>query len=335
MLVILHGRLRKIAVVFVAASLIGCSSCNPEKKHHRYTTKLFHLQDGIWTPAPESEHVSEYVVSRRGVLWTLDASGRLSKMDGGRWTRFGNTEFREPTRLGVPMRHLALWGEGVWKTTAEGAACFNGKSWRLDKGTLKTDWPVDIVSDGSGIWIIDFYGNLSHFDGNNWTVQNLQTISSAPPPQGWRYWLDADVPARLALTGDGRLWIFWHGLWRQEGGGWREIPVQNLDLTRALLVGHDEGGVWLASGEGIVLVTADGRVGAHHSWGEMGLPRQPAIGSLAVAGGRTWVATSGGLLVFDGQHWRNIGHPAGYDWIEDVAVATDGSAWVLGVKELP
>ena len=148
--------------------------------------------------------------------------------------------------------------------------------------------------------------------------------------------MDADEPARLTVTGDGRLWIFWHGLWRKDGEVWGEIRVAGLDLTRALLIGHDEDSVWLRSGDAeVVSITADGVIKARHTWREMGLSGKPEIRSLAVAGGRIWVGSSGGLLVLDGERWRNLGHPVDYDWIVDVVVSPHASAWVLGLKELP
>ncbi len=312
-------------------------SAQPSKYGPSYAHKLFRLHDGIWTPAPAFTDRAQFALSKRGVLWTLDLSGQLSSLNGERWTHFGGTGFGEPKdRLAVGMHRLMLRDEEVWKATAKGVASFNGKAWRLYESVLKTEWPVDMVAGRSGVWLVDFYGNLSHFDGENWTVENLKTISSAPPPQGWGYWLDADQPARLTMTGNGRLWIFWHGLWRREGEGWGEIRVPGLNLTRALLIGHDDDSVWLRSEDAeIVSVTADGVVRARHSWREMGLSKRPEIRSLAAADGRIWVASSGGLFVLDGERWRNLGHPVDYDWIVDVAVAPHGSAWVLGLKELP
>jgi len=66
-----------------------------------------------------------------------------------------------------------------------------------------------MVAGRSGVWIVDFYGNLSHFDAEDWTAENLKTITSAPPPKDGL--AGCDQPARLTMTGDGRLWIFWHG----------------------------------------------------------------------------------------------------------------------------
>jgi hypothetical protein len=312
-------------------------SAQPSKYGPNYVPKLFRFDDGKWTAAPTFTDRAEFALSKRGVLWTLDLTGQLSSLDGDRWTQFGRTEFGEATDpLGVPMHRLALRDEEVWKATAKGVARFSGKSWRLFDNVLRTDWPVDMVAGRSGVWIVDFYGNLSHFDGKNWTVENLKTIASAPPPLGWNYWMDADEPARLTMTGNGGLWIFWHGLWRQEGETWGQVRVPGLNLTRALLIGHDEDSVWLRSEEAeIVSITAEGGVRSRHNWHEMGLSKRPEIRSLAVADGRVWVASSGGLLVLDGEHWQNVGHPADYDWIVDVTVAPRGSAWVWAVKELP
>jgi hypothetical protein len=329
---------RTIAAIFIAASLVIYISCATQrKKGHNYASKLFHFKDGAWVPTPAFADRAGYAVSSHGTLWIWNRSGELSKLDGEHWTHYGKTEFGEPKdALAIPVTRVALQDEDLWRVTGKGVARFNGKSWRLYEDALKTDWPIDMVADHSGVWLIDFYGNLSHFDGENWTIQSLKAISSAPPPPGWGYWLDADEPPRLTLTGDGRLWVFWHGLWRQDGEGWREIRLQGLGLNRALLIGHDQDSVWLRSEDSdIVSVAADGTIRALYSWRKMGLSRKPEISSLAVASGRIWVASSGGLIVFDGQRWKDMGWPSDYSWITSVDLAPDGTAWVQGVKEVP
>jgi len=332
-----EGKATLIAAIFIAVSLIANVSCAGErKKGHNFASKLFHFKNGVWTPAPAFADRAGFALSSRGILWIWDRSGELGKLDGELWTRYGKTQFGEPKdRLATPMTRVALQDDVLWKVTSKGVARFNGKSWRLYEEALKTDWPIDMVAGPSGVWIIDFYGNLSHFDDGKWTIQSLNVISSAPPPPGWNHWLDADEPPRLILTGDGRLWVFWHGLWRQDGEGWNEIRLQDLGLSRALLIGHDEDTVWLRSqGSDIVSVAADGTTRERYSWRKMGLSRQPEIRSLTVVSKRIWVATSEGLIVFDGQRWNSMGWPSDYSWIVSIAPAPDGSAWVRGVKVL-
>ena len=321
-----------VAVAFCAGILHLLDGPRVGRKGLSLAHKLFRFKDGIWTPSPAIPgDWGRFEISSRGTLWIAAFDG-LSRLDGDRWTHYGKKEFGTSTdwiRGG-----LALHDEEVWGATKEGAVRFNGQSWHFFKDALKTDWPTDTVAGRSGIWIIDDYGNLSHFDGLHWTIRSLKTILSAPPPAGWTYWLDADVPPRLAMTGDGRLWVFWHGLWWQDGEEWREIRIEGVDFTQALLIGHDADSVWLRLGgtSEIVAVTAEGRVTARYGWREMGLSGRPEIRALAASKGRIWVATSAGLLVFGGGLWQNLGWPSDYSWITDVALAPDGSAWVRGTK---
>ena len=321
-----------IVAGFIAASLVICGSCSTQrKKGHNYARQLFHFQYGVWTP----DHAA-YAESAGGALWTVNPGGQLSKFEGDHWTHYGKAEFEEPKdRLAVRVTRLAFRDGEAWEITGNGVARFNGRSWRLYEDALKTDWPIDMVAGPSGVWVIDFYGNLSRFDGKNWTIRNVTDISSAPPPPGWGYWLDADEPPRLVLTDDGRLWIYWHGLWRQEGDGWREIRPRGIDFNGSLLIGHDDTSVWFRTKDSDILsVTPEGRIGVVYTWRQMGLSQEPEIRSLAVVGQRMWVASSGGLLTFDSQRWQNLGSPPGYPWVARVTVAMDGSVWVLGVKEV-
>ena len=319
-----------MAVLLIAVSVTLWAS---DRKVHHYTSKLFRFKDGVWMPSPAIPHgLGRYDVSSRGAVWTAEGTGGLSRLDGSHWTHYGKTEFGSPTdwiRGGFALRD-----EEVWGATNKGVVRFDGKSWRFYSDALKTDWPTDTTAGRSGIWVIDCYGNLSHFDGEHWTIRSLKSILSAPPPPGWGYWLDADVPPRLVMTGDGRLWVFWHGLWRQDGEEWREIQLPGMDFKQALLIGHDTDSVWLRSGDSeIVAVTPDGRVTARHGWREMGISRKPEIRALVESNGRLWVATSAGLVVFEGGRWQNVGWPADYWWITYVTLAPDGSAWVMGTKE--
>jgi hypothetical protein len=338
----LHSNMRLMTVLLIAVFMALCSGCSTDyhsgtegRKHHNFTSKLFRFKGGVWTPSPEiPDGPGKYEVSSRGDVWTALWTGGLSRLDGSRWTRYGKTEFGTTTdwiRGGFALRD-----EEVWAATNKGVIRFDGKFWRFYKDALKTDWPTDMVAGRSGIWVIDFYGNLSHFAAGDWTIRSLKTISSAPPPAGWEYWLDADEPPRLAMTGDGRVWVFWHGLWRQDGEEWREIRLHGMDFTKALLIGRDQDSVWLRSGDSeIVAVTADGRIRARHGWREIGLSRKPEIRALVVSKGQIWIATSAGLVVSDGRRWQNVGWPSDYSWITDVALAPDGGAWVRGTKELP
>ena len=287
----------------------------------------FHFKDGVWTPGPPIPGgLWGLQVSSQGALWTISVSPPgLCRLDGDRWTHYGGKQFGSRTdwlRGGFALRDEELWG-----ATGEGIVRFDGQSWRLYTDALRTNRPADTVAGRSGVWIVDHDGNLSHFDGSGWTVRSLNGVVPATPPAG-RY--SRDRLPRLAMTGDGRLWVSWRGLWCQDGETWSEVRSPGLNLAEVWPIGHDAENVWLwlwPTGE-VAAVAPDGRVAARYSAREMGLTERVRIDWLATANGRIWVASSAGLLTFDGGRWTNRGLPPGCTMVTDVALAPDGSAWV-------
>lgn len=328
---------RRLTVLLIGISVAVCSGCKTEgRKHHNFVSKLFRFKDGIWTPSPAVPNgFGVYDVSSRGTVWVADWPGGLSRLDGDSWTHYGKTEFGTTSdwmRAGFVLR-----GEEAWGATKEGVLRYDGKSWSIYKDALQSDWPTDIVAGRSGIWVIDFHGNLSRFDGDHWTIRNLKVISSEPPPDGWSYWLDADYPPRLVMTGDGRLWVWWHGLWIEDGEEWRSIRLEGIDIRQAVPIGHDANRVWMwfpRAGE-MIGVTADGVVGTRYGRRELGLSGNGNVSALVASNGRMLLATNTGLAAFDGRTWQRKGWPEDFRWLVGVALAPDGSAWVKGMKEVP
>ena len=295
------------------------------------TRSVFHFKDGAWTPGPQFPGgLWGLEVSGQGAVWSTPYSrGGLCRLDGDHWTRFDRKQFGSSTdrlRGGFALRDEELWG-----ASGDGAVRFDGQAWRLYRDALKTNRPTSMVAGRSGVWIVDRDGNLSHFDGTSWTIRSLNGVVPAAPPAGKG---SRDRPPRLAMTGDGRVWLVWRGLWRQEGEGWREVRSPGLNLAEVWPIGHDGENVWLWlwRTDEVAAVTPDGTVAARYGWREMGLTESPRFDRLAEANGRIWIASSSGLLAFAGGRWTNRGLPPGCATITDVALAPDGSAWVLGEK---
>ena len=293
------------------------------------TRGIFRFHDGVWIPSPPLPGgVCGLQVSSRGAVWTVARSrGGLSRVDGARWTRYSATDFGGGTNW--IRGGFALNEEEVWGATDKGVVRFDGQHWRVYKDALKTDKPLVTVAGPSGVWVVDDDANLSHFDGTSWSIQNLnETLSQAPSGGGE----DTDSPD-LTMTGDSRLWILWHGLWRQEGDTWRAIRPGGVDLTYAYLIGHDAERVWLRLGwDEIAAVSADGKVAARFGGRDLGISERVRINGLAAAGGRIWLAINTGLLEFDGGRWHDVGRPPGTVVVTDVAVGPDGAAWVVAEK---
>jgi len=225
---------------------------------------------------------------------------------------------------------FALPGEEVWGATVEGVVRFDGQSWRLYPDALKAHSPLKTVAGRSGVWVIDDDGNLSHFDGSTWKIQSLNSILP-----GARLDDQDDVNlSGLTMTGDGRVWVFWRGLWCTEGDEWREVRPPGVDLWAADLIGQDAEHVWLwlwGTSE-IAAVAPDGKVSARYGPKELGIAERASISRLVSSGGRIWMATQTGLLTFDGTRWQNLGRPPGTVVVTDVALGPDGSVWAVGER---
>jgi tetratricopeptide (TPR) repeat protein len=292
------------------------------------TRGAFQLKDGAWTPGPRfSGGLRDLEVSSQGAVWAISESrGGLCRLEGDRWTYYGGRQFG--TRTDWIQGGFALRDDEVWATGGEGVVRFDGDSWRWYADGPKSGLSGGTVAGRSGVWVMDPQGNLAHFDGTSWTTRNLGSVLPAAKPASE----DADDSPRLAMADSGRLWVFWRGLWLQDGDSWRAVRPAGVNLSEVWPIGHDGENVWLRlwrTGE-IAEVTPDGRVAARHGWREMGLPSPAGINSLAASNGRIRIATASGLLTFGGGQWRNFGRPPGCTTITDVALAPDGSVWVLG-----
>jgi len=290
------------------------------------------LKNGVWTPAPRFPGgLQGLEVSGTGAVWAISAGrGGLCKLDGGHWTYFGQREFGTPTDW--IQGGFALRDDEVWGTGGDGVVRFDGHSWRLYADGPKSGLPDGTVAGRSGVWVMDPEGSLWHFDGAGWTTRNLGSLLPAAPSAAGD---SGDYAPHIAITDDGMLWVFWRsGLWRQDGDSWREVRPPDINLAEARPIGHDGENLWLRlwrTGE-VAEVTPDGRVAARYGWREMGVPKRGGINGLAARNGQIRIASSSGLLTNGSGRWRNQGRPPWCTTITDVALAPDGSVWVLGEK---
>jgi len=112
---------------------------------------------------------------------------------------------------------------------------------------------------------------------------------------------------------------------------WREVRSPGLNLAEVWPIGHDAENLllWLWRTGEVAAVAPDGRIAARYGWREMGVSGGERFDGLAISNGRIWIASSAGLLTFDGGQWRNQGVPPKCTVITNVALAPDGSVWVL------
>lgn len=295
----------------------------------RQSRSVYHFENGIWTPTPQQPGgIDGLHISQTGAVWTAPASRYgLSRLSGGRWTRYEGIDMGVPTnwvRGGFTLSADELWG-----ATDMGVIHFDGQSWHAYPEALKTSTPAAIVAGDSGVWVVDEYGNLSHFDGKSWSIRNLTGDLDVVPRSDGQDW---NVPD-LVMTAGGTPWIWWHGLWQQEGGHWRELKPAGIDLKDAALLGQDADQVWFELPGEIVAVTAEGRVRAHYGIAGAGVSKHAQFYRIAASGGRIWLATGSGLMVFDRNQWTNAGQPPGTVAVTDVAPGEHGSVWVVGESQ--
>jgi hypothetical protein len=193
---------------------------------------------------------------------------------------------------------------------------------------VKTRRAAATAAGPSGVWVIDESANLSHFDGEAWSVENLK---KSPPGTDWDDRVEEDQP-ELRETADGAVWLLLGGLWRMDGAGWRHIKRDDINWFDATMIGQDGDRVWLNDDPHIFEVKPDGGTGKVFDRRELPISRDAEIYRLAAAGGKIWLATAKDLLVFDGKNWQRRGIPPGTTLVTEVAAGGDGSAWVVAEK---
>lgn len=315
-----------IGVPIAMCSLIPLASFS-SAPDFRDARSVYRFKDGAWTAAPPVPGGAwNLQVSEKGTVWTDPATrGGLGRLDGDHWAWYGPRDFGTQTTW--VRGGFALLREEVWGATDEGVVHFDGERWQVHPSALKTDRPAAIVAGRSGVWVVDDDGNLSHFDGANWSIQALGEVMSAPAKT------DADPdPPRLAMSATGTVWVRWRGLWRQDGGGWRKIQSPDVNFDDTLLIGHsgENAWVWLWTSGELAEVTPEGRIASRYRPSDTGLAKRIRIHTAVAVKDRLWLATGGGLLSLSGGKWRNQGCPRGSCVVTDVAAAPDGSVWVVG-----
>jgi hypothetical protein len=307
----------------------------------RDTRAVYRWHDGKWTPTAQFPGGTEGVaISASGAVWATTPMGKgINRWDGARWVHYKGSDFELGGRVG--REHygagavrdalpggFAIKGDEVWAAAREGVARFDSRGWRMYPEAVKTQGAVATAAGPSGVWVMDEDANLSHFDGETWSVENLR---NTPPGVAWDDRVEENLP-ELRETADGAVWLLLGGLWRMDGAGWRYIERDDINWFDATMIGQSGDRVWLHDDPHIFELKPDGGTGRVFDRRELPIGRDAAIYRLAADGGKIWLATAKDLLAFDGNEWRRRGIPPGTAFVMEVAAGGDGSAWVVAEK---
>jgi hypothetical protein len=290
-----------------------------------------------WEPLPPLATLAYGIgISDSGVAWVRTLDG-LSRLDGASWHGFTASDFG--TKRGYLRGRFALDGDEVWGAGADGVVHFDGKRWQCYPNSLATRQPTSIAAVHGQVWVIDQEGNLSHFEGGAWTVRKLDL-------PGVRGGLSTSIP-KLATTANGALWLVYHGLWRYAGASWTRVAgaTGEAELLGATASGwyvrngkktETRGGVWVRDGGDVVGIDVDGAPKVRYKPQELGLRNSASVYEVAGRPPVFVLASSQGLVWFDGSQWHGEQIPAlGIVMASSVAVAPDGSVWGIGYSRGP
>lgn len=263
-------------------------------------------------------------------------------------------------RDGLPenaVMGLALAGTRLWVATQDGAASYDGRSWKTvnlpDKARSNFLRCLTAAPDGA-LWFGCQDGGVAKFQNGAWTTYADHMPASAQL-------------VNRVLWADGALWVATDhgGLGRFDDQAWTWIGVKDglpSERTRALV--ESEGAVWVGTREGLARLshgrvtqvelvgqpittlvdspdgliagTAEGRIWRREGGAWKTLATPPDVAGMAITAmlrtedGRghstLWVGTDGrGLAAWDGRGWRRYrlgqGLPSDSVW----SLQADGS----------
>jgi len=286
---------------------------------HSDSPVLHRTKDG-WQRLPPVKGLPEKIlVTPAGTVW-VSTFGRhpLSYWKGAAWQSY---TARELGVLDSSSLHIASDGEQLWVASREGVLLWDGTNWKRYPEAA-ADVRETIVAGAGQAWVVNRSGKLFHFDGVHWTT-------SSPTLSGMNWNEIRGVP-RLARTADGTLWLVSRRVWRLEHDNWAAVNTGSTPSEREYLVGTTGNRLWLDDSAGLRSIANDGRAAQLYPPDQVGVAEDYVVHDITTDGKLIWLATSAGLLEFDGAHWKQVQGPsqdAGN--VARIAAAPDGSMWVV------
>ncbi len=263
--------------------------------------------------------------SSEGDVW-LYSGKKLARFDGAAWQIYRASDFGLPgvgsAIVSSPL--FAVNGDDVWGVIGNGVFHFDGQRWMAHRGVLPSDQAEAIAVHAADVWVVDQSGNLSYFDGQEWTVRNLR---EALPDVSW-----GEVYPRIHLASgpDGALWLINRGLWRFDGASWQEVQIDGVPVAPATLSGVAQDRLWIEANETLIRLNMSAPDEyERYTTAEMGAPENSWIVDMAVTASVGYVATRNEILVFDGMAWQRAFAAPEAMTFDEIAVTSDGVVWAI------
>ena len=287
---------------------------------------VYAIHNGVWRPLPPLPGQPEKLqVSAGGTVWALlwhyGAGSELARLDGSAWRTFTAADFG--TGSSPAAAGFALDGETVWLPTDEGVLSWDGRAWKCSKEIVASTDSSAIAAAAGQVWVLDEKGAIAHFDGRQWAAHRI-----ALPPE--KPGSDRDDSAELAATGDGTLWLVRDGVWRWDGSAWAAVKPGGAEFEEGGLVGATGKRIWLWNGFTLGAVGPDGAP-QEFAREALGVTLGEQLRDVVETGGRIEVATTRGILEFDGAAWRRLPPPGnGVQSVVGIQYGAGGDLLAIG-----
>jgi tetratricopeptide (TPR) repeat protein len=256
-------------------------------------------------------------ISPSNTVWVASYD-TLSCFDGASWTTYGAAELgtqRDADTL------FALAGEEVWVTSGRSVSHFAEGRWASFPNVIGKYGALAITASGSHVWVLEWGGDLIHYDSKQW---ERTALPPSPSTADYEY-------STLAASPDGVLWMTLDGLWRYDGQKWEAVPTSTIPADVAILTLAGDR-LWLNNYNGLAWISTDRATSGQVSGSALNLESAEYINLLAVRDRQLWVSTTRDIIAFDGTMWQRLPQPVGNLTPIDVTIAPDGTLWAIFMK---
>ena len=291
----------------------------------RPPSRLYAFDGTAWNEImlPENEAPSQVTTTNDGSVWvsTLSDCGFLRYREGNWSECSGNTGAANDYQNGTSL--VATHEDDIWAVYDNSILSFDGTSWKPYDNVLPNMGVNDIEASDLGVFIIDWYGNITRFDGNSWTTQNAANVLPIPPLGGY------GGAASLTKTTDGTIYVAYNSnIYSYDGTQWKLLALLQSITVYQLYDGGDNF-LWV--------------VDNNNSLGVINLDGQPTFTprnaglintyptQFLISNGVPTVLTSEGIYQWETNRWRqfSVQPPKTTAYSQTLATDTSGTLWIV------